>query len=405
MIGIFVYLQIFVEYCCSTILFFVPGLFTYKQFAIVMAIFSATYIVWILIKKLHGKMNMTSFVGIIAVLLLIVLYYSTQARYSNSDLDYYHSYFLVFAGQTAPGVITALLLSQTNDIDIKIKRIAPYVSIIFTIIAFSCSLHPSMRTSGGLAANENHLNYQTLSYMAAYATGFAEYTLLTDAPNVPALFKTRIGIIIEFALIFINLLSILIAGGRGGIVNYLIFGAITVFFAMRNNKVAGTTLIKGSLLVVLVGIIGTITFRYAANLNISTSGFSRITALLTGNSSSEGRQILQSAAIRSYQEAPIIGHGLGSVFPEVGFHSHNLFTDALVETGIIGVCVIVVLLICTIRRLIEMIRYDHTNIFWVYVFLCGFVMAMFSGYYLAQLPMWWVVAYSISKNRSLQETN
>lgn len=405
MIGIFVYLQIFVEYCCSTILFFVPGLFTYKQFAIVMAIFSATYIVWILIKKLHGKMNMTSFVGIIAVLLLIVLYYSTQARYSNSDLDYYHSYFLVFAGQTAPGVITALLLSQTNDIDIKIKRIAPYVSIIFTIIAFSCSLHPSMRTSGGLAANENYLNYQTLSYMAAYATGFAEYTLLTDAPNVPALFKTRIGIIIEFALIFINLLSILIAGGRGGIVNYLIFGAITVFFAMRNNKVTGTTLIKGSFLVVLVGIIGTITFRYAANLNISTSGFSRITALLTGNSSSEGRQILQSAAIRSYQEAPIIGHGLGSVFPEVGFHSHNLFTDALVETGIIGVCVIVVLLICTIRRLIEMTRYDHTNIFWVYVFLCGFVMAMFSGYYLAQLPMWWVVAYSISKNRSLQETN
>ena len=239
MIGVFVYLQIFVEYCCSTILFFVPGLFTYKQFAIVMAILSAIYIIWILIKKLHGKLNSKSFLGIIIVLLLIVLYYSTQARYNNSDLDYYHSYFLVFAGQTAPGVITALLLSQTNDIDKKIKRIAPYVAIIFTIIAFSCSLHPSMRTSGGLAANENYLNYQTLSYMAAYATGFAEYTLLTDASSVPIFFKSKIGTIINFAMIFINLLSILISGGRGGVVNFFIFGAVSVFFALRNNKVAG----------------------------------------------------------------------------------------------------------------------------------------------------------------------
>ena len=92
-------------------------------------------------------------------------------------------------------------------------------------------------------------------------------------------------------------------------------------------------------------------------------------------------------ALSSFNEKPILGKGFGSVFFALGFHSHNVFFDVLVEGGIVGFSAIVIILLITIRRGLALFRYDYTEMLWFIIFLNGSIMSFLSGYYLANVPL------------------
>lgn len=152
---------------------------------------------------------------------------------------------------------------------------------------------------------------------------------------------------------------------------------------------------------VVVIILGVITF--ASSYGGATSGFSRIVNTVE-TQDENGRDFLRAMALNSFLESPILGHGFGSVFYEIGEYSHNCVTDALVETGIIGAGIFVFLIIYVWKKSGQMMRYDITNFLWRIIFLDGIVMSLFSGYYLAHLPIYWTVGFVLSFKREKRVT-
>ena len=388
------YLQIFSSYWSSTLQFFFPGIITYKQFAFILAIISAAAILKTIINN-KLKIARKSLAVIIIIGTIVILYSITPFFYSLSTNTNYDSFFLALVGQLAPGIITATLLSNNYLVQEKIKALTPIVSIVFTFITFVGALFPTSSTSGGYVDNENGLNYQLISYIAAYSSALIEYYLLVKDNIIQIkIFKSRKAVILLYFIIFIDLFIILMAGGRGGFLAYFLFIILTIFIYLFTKKIRYIQLGKfflGGVVAsgVLVFVINRINFF---NMN---SGISRILGFLSGEGD-PARASLRDEAISIFLNKPIVGHGLGSVFYELGIYSHNFFTDSLVEMGIIGTFLISLVILKALIKCKKMIKIDYTNCIWLYIFLCGFIMSMFSGYYLNQFPLWWSVVFMLS---------
>ena len=63
----------------------------------------------------------------------------------------------------------------------------------------------------------------------------------------------------------------------------------------------------------------------------------------------------------------------------------------------LGTAVLIAVLVVTIVKEVRLIRYERSNVLWLYIFFCGFIEGMFSGYYLTQMPMYWAIGFILSK--------
>ena len=129
-------------------------------------------------------------------------------------------------------------------------------------------------------------------------------------------------------------------------------------------------------------------------MKTKTSG--RIIALITGAGDNRRYDKIKTA-IDLFSQKPILGHGFGSVYWELGQYTHNFFTDTLVEGGLVLTFIAVSILLYCFVSSIRLIRLDNTDLIWFYFFLCGFTLSMFSGYYLTQIPLWWGLSFVLAK--------
>ena len=232
------YLQIFSSYWSSTLQFFFPGIITYKQFAFILAIISAAAILKTIINN-KLKIARKSLAVIIIIGTIVILYSITPFFYSLSTNTNYDSFFLALVGQLAPGIITATLLSNNYLVQEKIKALTPIVSIVFTFITFVGALFPTSSTSGGYVDNENGLNYQLISYIAAYSSALIEYYLLVKDNIIQIkIFKSRKAVILLYFIIFIDLFIILMTGGRDGFSAYFLLITLTIFIYLFTKKIS-----------------------------------------------------------------------------------------------------------------------------------------------------------------------
>lgn len=119
-------------------------------------------------------------------------------------------------------------------------------------------------------------------------------------------------------------------------------------------------------------------------------GISRIMNFWSDSSAIEqdSRWIRWNLAWNAFEESPIWGNGIGSVFYKVGFYSHNIFTDLLCEGGILltGVCIYI--LFRFLVKIKYLISCDRKFELILIIFLCSFVNILFSGYYLSETGIW-----------------
>ena len=109
------YIQIFASYCCSVLLFFLPGIITYKNFALIIAILSAIYILYYIIKNKFIISKFFAFTFVILICIGIAYKYLTPALYGYSLQGARESEFLVFIGQLLPCVLTAVLVGENEE--------------------------------------------------------------------------------------------------------------------------------------------------------------------------------------------------------------------------------------------------------------------------------------------------
>ena len=189
-------------------------------------------------------------------------------------------------------------------------------------------------------------------------------------------------------LVIVNFLTIMLAGGRGGLVLFsmLLLAMGFFYFSTRKLSLKSQIQIVAVLLVVLIA--GKLCVDYAENSTLEMNGFQRVLNLMDSN-----RDSLREDAFGLFAESPLLGHGLGSVFSLLGIYTHNLFTDALVETGIIGTICLLTFIIISFRQGWRLVAVDKTNLLWLIIFADGFVLGMFSGYYLAHIPLYWSISF------------
>lgn len=389
MIAIFAIIQMFCSTWNSILLTVAPGVITYKRFALIIAIISAIVILKLL-NDAEWKMPKTTFRIFIIYFLLVIAYLVTPLFYHGVSNARYESFKLALIGQIYPSILTASLISYREDIQSLIKKIAPFIGFLFSIIAFISSRFPDMQTTGGFAESSNGLNYQSISYAAAFASALAETSLISNDSEE----KREWAIFLNYITIIISLISILLAGGRGGFVLYVFFVALTLIVSRKSFSISELLKFVGIVLLIIAGVF--IAVRYAISSDVATSGIERITGLLSGVGDN-GRSELRSQALMIFQSSPFFGHGLGSVFYEMSLYSHNIFTDSLVETGIFGTCILTIIMVITVIKGFRLVKMDRSDIIWLYLFFCGFIEGMFSGYYLTQIPMYWAIGIILSK--------
>lgn len=324
--------------------------------------------------------------GLLLCAIIILLYFSTRCFYDEVN-NRYTSYFLSMGVRFIPAVLTGMYMLSHDDIMKKVEyALLPFI-LLYTITLASVAFTANIGVNIAQTFNTDFLNYQSISYYSIFAFGFNMYLIVQCSNSY-----TRYRRYILIALAILQVIITIMAGGRGAFV----LGCVsTLYFALKH--ITFSKLIS----YILIGLAVLLTINAILSDNeIFKMGFERIFNFF-GNTEAIGtdnRWIRWNLAWNAFTKSPVFGHGLGSVFYEVGFYSHNIFTDMLCEGGVVLFLIFIFVLMKFIRASQILITEDYRNEIIVIVFLCSFVMNSFSGYYLSDTGIWLSLTYVLCKN-------
>lgn len=324
--------------------------------------------------------------GLLLCAIIILLYFSTRCFYDEVN-NRYTSYFLSMGIRFIPAVLTGMYMLSHDDIMKKVEyALLPFI-LLYTITLASVAFTANIGVNIAQTFNTDFLNYQSISYYSIFAFGFNMYLIVQCSNSY-----TRYRRYILIALAILQVIITIMAGGRGAFVLGCVF---TLYFALKH--ITFSKLIS----YILIGLAVLLTINAILSDNeIFKMGFERIFNFF-GNTEAIGtdnRWIRWNLAWNAFTKSPVFGHGLGSVFYEVGFYSHNIFTDMLCEGGVVLFLIFIFVLMKFIRASQILITEDYRNEIIVIVFLCSFVMNSFSGYYLSDTGIWLSLTYVLCKN-------
>ena len=326
--------------------------------------------------------------SVIVCIIITALFYFTRVLYGYLDKNY-ESYFLSMGVNFIPAILTGTWMVQYNDIATKLERgLIPFI-ILYTFILANIVFNARIGVNMNETFSQTVLSYQSISYYSAYALGFTLYVMTCD--NYPILIRR---IIIGFGLI--QLLMAIMGGGRGAFILCIVF---LLYFGSKQMSW------KNLLFIAVIIFIGfNIVSSFLNNNQVFQLGFNRIFNFFNSTEAMthDLRWVRWHRALDAFYLSPIIGHGIGGVFYEVGFYSHNIFTDLLCEGGIILTIIFAIVLIVFLKDIVQLIQKDSKYEILMLIFLCSFVMCLFSGYYLAEGGMWLAVSYILGKSYILK---
>lgn len=216
--------------------------------------------------------------------------------------------------------------------------------------------------------------------------------------------KILIKIIFFFSFL-IQILGIVLSGGRGGII-VVIIGTLWIFF----NKYSFFTSLRYVLFV--ISIVSLLSFILISVIDedlqqrlLESSGrlFSYFSQDGFDFQKTSNRDIVYNNTVRVIQESPIYGYGLFGYLKYTNFaYPHNFFLEILLQGGIIFFCIWILSFYFFINKFFLLISFGNDNKFLIVTFTYSFVLLMFSGSYILEPFFWFNLSYVISS--SLKKT-
>lgn len=311
---------------------------------------------------------------------VVFLFFITRLIY-NEPNELYNTYFFSMGVRFIPALLCGvIMLKEENALSYMGKALLPFVSI-YTIVLASVIFNANANSNMVLTYNvEGGMNYQTMSYYSVFSFGLTLYLLVNSSFSK----------LVNFFLVIISFIQIVMAlmtGSRGAFVLAII---IVAYYIFNHFSIKKAVLISS--IVILISYIFFMNFENGYLLDM---GISRIMNFWSDSSAIEqdSRWIRWNLAWNAFEESPIWGNGIGSVFYKVGFYSHNIFTDLLCEGGILltGVCIYI--LFRFLVKIKYLISCDRKFELILIIFLCSFVNILFSGYYLSETGIWLSFVY------------
>ena len=307
----------------------------------------------------------------VGLLMILASFFITKSLYSFQVARFDSELKLYIA--TIPSVILLSLCiywKEKKDINLY------YVFTLNAVLAIICGMvvvNSNGVTTAGLIFDTSGLLYQNTSYYAAYSFGMTVFLIqekkIDDSFKVPAW--------ILYVLIPLEIAVCFMAGGHGG---FALLLALAVWAILVGKKDASEK--RKMILTIIIAVIAF--FYIVPNviglMGIDATGLERTIRLITEGVNDQGRLSLWRNSMAEFSEKPILGNGIGSVFYLFNSYSHNMFVDILCETGVLGLLAVLCILFLYAKRTKTLYSSGSMYRFLFMVFLCGFVMNLFSGY-------------------------
>ncbi len=311
---------------------------------------------------------------------VVSLFFITRLIYGRAN-EMYNTYFFSMGVRFIPALLCGvIMLKEKNALSYMEKALLPFVTI-YTIVLASVIFNANANSNMVLTYNiEGGMNYQTMSYYSVFSFGLTLYLLANSSFN-------KVTHLLLIVMSFLQIVMALMTGSRGAFVLAIVIVAYYTFNHFSVKKV-----IAISSLVILISYIFFMNFE---NGYLLDKGISRIVDFWSNSSAiaQDSRWIRWNLAWNAFEESPIWGNGIGSVFYKVGFYSHNIFTDLLCEGGILLTSVFIYILFRFLVKIKRLISYDRKFELILIIFLCSFVNILFSGYYLSETGIWLSFVY------------
>lgn len=308
----------------------------------------------------------------------IGLMYVTRYFYGYVD-GQYNGAILSFCVRAVPSMLIAILISRQNMIDYMIKWVQPF-AIIYTIATFLASF----------SRDTSSLVYQSLSYYAMFAYGITVFLFLNRErmrEEEIVSFKGMYMNIVYSVMMFMQIYSMLVGGGRGAFILFIVYTAVFLLYLVRDWKLAVYTIL-GIFVLYIIFKLSNISalFEQAGFLK----GTERLLSFFstTTNLQEDDRSHIYTIAYQIFQQSPIWGGGIGSVFYRLGSYSHNIFLDILIDAGILGLVVAIFIFARYFIRNLILIKVSWKYQLPLIMFLGSIVLLMFSSNYLLDGCMW-----------------
>ena len=314
------------------------------------------------------------------LVLLVILYWITQFFYNTQRNPNYITYLLTFGVKCIPAVIVGAHFMR-NPTMYKIDKILPFVilpvGLILGVMGYEVAMSNSL-VGRGDDDDGSGLNYQIFAYYMAELYAYSAYYVFYSSARYKSKYRI-LRLLVFFAMLFFAAVCML-SGGRGAMVFIIVVSAYIVYSLNKTKRMSRIQLL---IAIIAIGLI----FAYIfTTLDISNSlGYNRVINNLTID---EERDELSAKALYSIKNSIIIGHGLGSVWWEVGFYTHNMFSDLLVETGIFGTCIVGCVLWRMTYRLLKMSYNNNSFFFVLFMYFRILLTTMLSGYWFGAYQLW-----------------
>lgn len=287
----------------------------------------------ILIAFSYSKMKFDKLFPFELTMIIFILFHMMTAlnfRYPQSSIRFIILYVIILLYYfSSRGLIRGIKIETLDSIISKTGLIGVTASLLYYLIGIYAS---------GMSFFGNNLNYYgvMIDRSAPRLTG-----TVSDDPNIFVFYVTiyffftitNLGTKLNRLGCFLSIISIILTLSRGAYIS-IVIGLVIVFFTSKNIK----DKLKGLMTVTFISILF-YNYRDKFRINIINYILYRFSSLFSDGGS--GRWTLWANAIETFLDNPM-GIGINSIREynlehySGGIYVHNSFIEVLVETGVVG---------------------------------------------------------------------
>lgn len=299
-------------------------------------------------------------------------------------------FFLYFLMISMPGLLLGLTFEEKNGLGrlADMSKVADWLIILLTAGVF---VYEFMNYGMGFSNRAlSGVTYQQVSYMGALAFGLNCASLLQGKKNKLRIFKGPLYTGIQLFMLVIQLGCVVVSGGRGGFALVCVYGVLSMIHLMRQSGTRVSRLLFIPMALLAIGLMhgfGLIDLSSLAD----TRGFERIFTF------KDNRSEVMVPAISLISEHFLFGYGVGGYIPYLGNYPHNIFLEVLLNWGVVGLCLVLVVMFSVLGRLRKLFKKcPLASTMLIFMAVSPVVFLMFSSSFMANATLWFFVGLAYS---------
>ena len=325
----------------------------------------------------------------IVIAAFLGLFVTTRAKFGHTNEDY-EGMLLSFGVRCVPAVIAGVLVAKNDEYFAKMQKWIQVLMLFYTIGVAMAVFSSSNSEYIQFKFSTGGVNYQTLSYCSAFAFNMNLYVILNwDKIGKFRMFDNNFWKTVNIFLLAFQIYCMFSGGGRGAVGNVIIVAMFLMYVKM------GCKYNVKFLFFAIFFAIAVFTIIFAVANRTGNVGAVRLMEFFTDSNSlfDNERTALQEIAMKVFVNNPIFGHGIGSIFYTMTGYSHNIFTDIMVEGGIVMLGIALFIVGSSFVNTKAVVMRSNNNTLVYMIFWSSFSMLLFSGYYLADGGLWFAISY------------